>query len=81
MASRAFCDRFPTDVFALGADLFVEPQVFGRDGAEDFLGIGLAACDPEQGGTAEVEEPCLQGLVAELGRSAGPRRSTDGARG
>jgi hypothetical protein len=52
-------------------DLCVEPQVFRRDGAEDFLDIGLPASEYEQGGAAKVEEPGLQGLIAEIaGRPA-----------
>src|SRR5262249_45744690 len=44
----------------------VEPQVLGRDGAEDFLGGGLAAGGLEQGGAAEGEEPGARRRLAEL---------------
>ena len=58
--------------------LAVEPQLLGRDGAEDLLGVGLAAGDLEQGGAAEVQQPGPGGRVAELAASADRRRSAGG---
>ena len=60
-----------------GSGQLREPQVFGRNGSENFLGVGLAARDLEQGAAAHFEKAGLQGLIAEL---AGRRSAINGRR-
>ena len=51
------------------AQLFIELQVFGRNGAKDFLGTGLPACDPKQRSAGGGRGARLLGLLAELSRA------------
>ncbi len=74
-------DAHPTSGLPSRRSIAVEPQVLGRDGAEYFLGVGLAAGDLEQGGAAEVEQPGPRRPRRGARPSADCRRSARGARG